>query len=188
MQTITEHLCFGGVLKIIEHDSQSLGCKMKFSIFVPPNASSNDNASLIFLSGLTCNYENFTTKSGAYQKAAQEGLIIIAPDTSPRGEDIPNDDAYDFGQGAGFYINATQDPWVKNYQMESYITDELTNLLISKFNLNPNKIGITGHSMGGHGALTLYLKHPELYKSASAFSPIVAPSTVPWGKKHLKVI
>lgn len=155
---------------------------MKFSVFLPPNASGN-TPYLVFLSGLTCTEDNFTTKANAYQKAAELGIAILAPDTSPRGEDVANDDAYDLGQGAGFYLNATQEPWAKHFRMESYIMRELLPLVENEFSLNSKACAITGHSMGGHGALTLYFKYPEKFKSVSAFSPIVAPSQVPWGHK-----
>lgn len=186
MEIIEEHVCSGGDLQIIEHDSAALGCKMRFSIFLPPHAKTLGYPSLMFLSGLTCTHDNFTAKAGAYKKAAELGLIIIAPDTSPRGDDVPDDaDSYDFGKGAGFYINATQQPWAKHYQMERYIAEELPRFLAEKFPVSLDNMGISGHSMGGHGALTLYMKYPEVFKSASAFSPIVAPSQVPWGEKAL---
>jgi S-formylglutathione hydrolase len=183
MKEIEKHLCFGGTLSVYQHQSDALGCMMKFSVFLPPQAKTEKVPFITFLSGLTCTHENFTAKGGAYAMAAQEGIAIIAPDTSPRGNDVPDDEAYDFGQGAGFYINATQMPWAKHYQMERYIIDELNNLVCAQFAVSKVQQGICGHSMGGHGALSLYLKHPDLYKSASAFSPIVAPSKVPWGQK-----
>ncbi|MDG1286943.1 MAG: S-formylglutathione hydrolase [Rickettsiales bacterium] len=184
MQPLESHACHGGTLAVYEHASAALKCDMKFSIFLPPQAASTDVASVMFLSGLTCTHDNFTTKAAAYGHAAKAGLAIIAPDTSPRGDSVPDDaDAYDFGKGAGFYLNATQAPWAEHYRMEEYITRELPALLADKFSLNPAKQGIMGHSMGGHGALTLYLKYPEIFTSCSAFSPIVAPSKVPWGKK-----
>ena len=184
MQKIEVHKCHGGELSVWEHKSEALKCAMRFSIFLPPQAAQSDVPFVTFLSGLTCNHENFTTKAGAYGFAAAHGLAIIAPDTSPRGDDVPDDvDSYDFGKGAGFYINATRQPWSKNYQMESYIAEELQQLVCTEFPLDRNSQGVMGHSMGGHGALTLALKYPELYKSVSAFSPIVAPSQVPWGHK-----
>ncbi len=184
MKEIEKHLCFGGTLSVYEHESVALGCPMKFSIFLPPQAAKDKVPFITFLSGLTCTHENFTTKAGAYEAAALAGLALIAPDTSPRGDDVPDTpDAYDFGKGAGFYINATQAPWAKNFQMETYIADELNKLVCAQFSLDQNRQGVCGHSMGGHGALTLYLKYPSLYKSASAFAPIVAPSRVPWGQK-----
>ncbi len=184
MKEIENHRCFGGVLSVHEHESASLACSMKFSIFLPPQAKSNPVPVVTFLSGLTCTHENFTTKAGAYAAAAREGIAIVAPDTSPRGDHVPDEEgAYDFGKGAGFYINATQEPWAKNYRMEAYIADDLNALICSSFPVIRESQGIFGHSMGGHGALTLYLKYPDLYQSVSAFSPIVAPSQVPWGNK-----
>lgn len=183
MQQVESHKCFGGILSVWEHQSAALKCPMHFSVFLPPQAEKGETPFITFLSGLTCTHENFTTKAHAYKSASEKGLAIIAPDTSPRGTDIPDDGSYDFGQGAGFYINATQKPWKKNYQMERYIVDELNNLAIHQFPLIRDRQGIAGHSMGGHGALTLYLKHPYQFKSVSALSPIVAPSKVPWGQK-----
>ncbi len=183
MKKIAEHRCFDGTLAVWEHESEALRCAMQFSIFLPPQAQSADVPFLTFLSGLTCNHDNFTTKGGAYAAAAKLGLAIIAPDTSPRGEGVTDDDDYDLGKGAGFYINATQEPWAAHYQMESYIAQELNNLVCTHFPLLQDRQGISGHSMGGHGALTLALKYPQHYKSVSAFSPIVAPSQVPWGQK-----
>ena len=184
MDVIEEHKCFGGELCVYAHESEALSCAMQFSVFFPPQVKDRDCPAVFFLSGLTCTHENFTTKAGAYKKAAELGLIVIAPDTSPRGDDVPDDaDSYDFGKGAGFYINATQDPWAEHYQMESYIADELYGLLLDKYPIDKDKVGISGHSMGGHGALTLYFKYPEKFKAVSAFAPIVAPASVPWGEK-----
>ncbi|MGB0720714.1 MAG: S-formylglutathione hydrolase, partial [Bdellovibrionales bacterium] len=183
MKVIEEHRCFGGRLQVVEHDSSALSCVMRFSVFVPPQAEEGPCPALFFLSGLTCTHENFTTKAGAYKKAAALGIVIIAPDTSPRGDDVPDDEGYDFGKGAGFYINAVLDPWAKHYQMEDYIAAELYDLVVAEFPVDAGRIGISGHSMGGHGALTLYFKYPEKFASCSAFSPIVAPAVVPWGEK-----
>ena len=184
MKEIESHQCFKGRLSVWEHESAVLKSTMRFSVFLPPQAAKEKVPFITFLSGLTCTHDNFTSKAGAYKAAAEKGLAIIAPDTSPRGEDVPDDpDSYDFGQGAGFYINATQDPWAEHYQMESYVTEELNDAVCDQFLLDKNRQGVCGHSMGGHGALTLFLKYPELYKSVSAFSPIVAPSQVPWGQK-----
>ena len=159
---------------------------MKFSIFLPPQGKEGKVPLVTFLSGLTCTHENFTHKAGAYGAAAELGLAILAPDTSPRGDDVPDDaDAYDFGKGAGFYLDATQQPWAKNYRMESYITQELNNLVSHEFPVTKDCQSIMGHSMGGHGALVTALRHPGRYRSVSAFSPIVAPSQVPWGQKAL---
>ena len=187
MQEIESHICHGGELKVFEHQSDVLKCSMKFSIFLPPQAKDGVVPFLTFLSGLTCTHENFTTKANAYAAAAKYGIAIIAPDTSPRGDDVPDDEgAYDFGKGAGFYINATQAPWDKNFRMEDYIACELNALACKEFPLLADKQGIFGHSMGGHGALALHLKYPDLFKTVSAFSPIVAPCVVPWGQKAFK--
>lgn len=184
MKQVETHNCHGGELSVWTHVSNVLGCEMTFSIFVPPQAKDKDVPCVTFLSGLTCTHDNFTSKAGAYGHAAKEGIIIVAPDTSPRGDDVPDDEtSYDFGKGAGFYINATQAPWDKHYQMESYITQELNELICREFPILKDRQGIMGHSMGGHGALTLALKYPDIYKSISAFSPIVAPAQVAWGEK-----
>lgn len=184
MKQIESHGCFGGVLEVWEHESAALTCSMKFSVFLPPQVKEGAVPFVTFLSGLTCSHDNFTTKAGAYGAAAESGIAIIAPDTSPRGDAVPDDaESYDFGQGAGFYINATQAPWAEHYQMETYIVEELNNLVCESFSLKREAQGIMGHSMGGHGALTLYFKYPKQYKSVSAFSPIVAPAQVPWGQK-----
>tara|TARA_R110002124_G_scaffold287216_1_gene471339 strand:+ start:24142 stop:24999 length:858 start_codon:yes stop_codon:yes gene_type:complete len=187
MKKIESHRCFGGVLHICEHESAALKSTMRFSVFLPPQAQRQIVPFVTFLSGLTCSHDNFTTKAGAYGAAAKAGLAIIAPDTSPRGNDVPDDaDSYDFGKGAGFYINATCAPWDSHYQMETYISEELNKLVCAEFPLMHNAQSVMGHSMGGHGALSLYFKYPDLYKSASAFSPIVAPSLVPWGQKAFR--
>lgn len=183
MKELETHACYGGTLSVYEHESAALHCAMKFSIFLPPQAQSGPVPVVTFLSGLTCTHDNFTTKAGAYGYAAKAGLAIIAPDTSPRGEGVPDDDAYDFGQGAGFYLNATKSPWDEHFQMERYITEELNTLICAEFPVLADQQGLMGHSMGGHGALSLGLKYPALYKSLSAFAPIVAPSQVPWGQK-----
>jgi len=160
---------------------------MRFSIFLPPQVKEGKVPLINFLSGLTCTPDNFTHKAGAYKRATELGVAILAPDTSPRGDDVPDDkDSYDFGKGAGFYINATQQPWIKNYQMETYMVDELRNLIVKNFSIQNDNQSIMGHSMGGHGALTLYFKYPSLYKVVSAFSPVVAPSQVPWGQKAFR--
>ncbi len=182
MKLEKSHICHGGTLGYYSHESTETKTQMKFSVFLPPNASAK-TPYLIFLSGLTCTEDNFTTKANAYQKAADLGIAILAPDTSPRGEGVANDEAYDLGQGAGFYLDATQDPWAPNFRMESYIIRELLPMAEKEFSLNPDACAITGHSMGGHGALTLYFKYPEKFTSVSAFAPIVAPTEVPWGHK-----
>lgn len=183
MKEIERHLCFGGTLSVYEHESETLDCTMKFSIFLPPQAEEARVPLVTFLSGLTCTHDNFTTKAGAYGFAAKAGLAILAPDTSPRGDDVPDEDSYDFGKGAGFYINAQQEPWAKHFQMEAYVAGELNALACDTFPVLRDKQGVLGHSMGGHGALTLGLKYSQLFRSISAFAPIVAPSQVPWGQK-----
>lgn len=171
--------CFEGRLLYIEHESPSTKTRMNLSLFIP---SQKKGFTLTWLSGLTCNEENFTTKAGAYKKASELGISIIVPDTSPRGEDVPDEEAYDLGQGAGFYLNACEEPWKKHFQMYSYVIKDLQ-IVLGEFSLKTKKQGIFGHSMGGHGALTIGLKHPDIYQSISAFSPIVAPTQVPWGTK-----
>jgi S-formylglutathione hydrolase len=183
MKQLESHKCYGGTLSVYEHRSDALSCAMKFSVFLPAQSDDAPVPFLTYLSGLTCSHDNFTTKAGAYGFAAQAGIAIIAPDTSPRGDDVPDDAAYDLGKGAGFYINAAQTPWAAHYQMESYVADELNALICARFPVLKERQGILGHSMGGHGALTLGLKYPALFKSISAFSPIVAPSQVLWGVK-----
>lgn len=175
--------CHGGTVSYYEHHSSYTKTPMRFSIFMPPQIQDKNVPYLIFLSGLTCTEDNFTTKANAYKKASLLGIAVVAPDTSPRGQDIPNSETYDLGQGAGFYLDATQAPWTDNFQMESYFIKELIPLIEQEFGLDALRKSITGHSMGGHGALTLYLKYPKLFKSCSAFAPIVAPSKVPWGIK-----
>jgi S-formylglutathione hydrolase len=175
---------FGGEQRVYKHTAQSTGTDMTFSVYLPPQAKAGPVPVLLFLSGLTCNWENVTTKALPQRICAELGIAFVAPDTSPRGEDVPNDDAYDLGQGAGFYVNATQAPWSTHFNMERYISTELPALLIAELpELDMNRIGISGHSMGGHGALTLALRSPGAYLSVSAFSPIVAPSQCPWGEK-----
>ena len=183
MERIEQHACFGGWQEVWKHNSSSLQCEMKLGVYLPPAALKGEKCPVLYwLSGLTCTEQNFITKAGAQQYAAQHGLIVVAPDTSPRGEGIANDPAYDLGQGAGFYLNATQAPWAAHFRMEDYVVDELP-ALIEQYFLATQKRAISGHSMGGHGALTLALRHPGRYQSVSAFSPIVAPSQVPWGRK-----
>jgi len=181
VQTLSKQSCFGGTVAYCSHESALTGCEMRFSIFLPEQAG--PRPLLWWLSGLTCTEDNFTVKAGAYRKAAELGLIIVAPDTSPRGEQVADDDAYDLGQGAGFYLDATEAPWAANYRMYSYITEELQQLICSEFPVDVQSQGIAGHSMGGHGALTIALKKPDLYKSVSAFAPIVNPVDCPWGEK-----
>ena len=187
-ELLSEHACFGGVQRFYQHASTTIGLPMKFSVFLPPQAAIAAAAgtvpALVYLAGLTCNEETFMVKAGAQRLAASLGLALIAPDTSPRGANLPGDaESWDFGVGAGFYLDATQAPWSQHYRMESYITTELLPLLTATLPLNADRIGIFGHSMGGHGALTLALRHPGLFKSVSAFAPICAPSQCPWGHK-----
>ncbi|HVM37383.1 MAG TPA: S-formylglutathione hydrolase [Sphingomicrobium sp.] len=178
----------GGRQLVVKHASGATGTDMTFSIFLPPQAERGDRLPLVwYLSGLTCTHSNVTEK-GEYRAACAElGLVFVAPDTSPRGEGVPDDPAgaYDFGLGAGFYVDATEEPYARNYRMWSYVTDELPALVAAEFPVNMERQGITGHSMGGHGALTVALRHPERFRSVSAFAPIVAPSRVPWGEKAL---
>ncbi len=185
METESSWASHGGVLSVHTHQSDVCNCPMRFGVYAPPQAKVRDVPVLWYLSGLTCSWANVMEKSGIQEAAAKHGIMIIAPDTSPRGDDVADDDAYDLGQGAGFYLTATQAPWSKHFKMDQYITDELQALVLKEFPANANAQGITGHSMGGHGALTLHLKHPQLYKSVSAFSPITSPSIVPWGDKAL---
>ena len=184
-QIIKSWKCFGGTQYVYRHASVSTGTDMEFAVFVPAHNDSNLLPSLTFLSGLTCTWENFTTKAGAQRYAAEHNIILIMPDTSPRGENVPNDNAYDLGQGAGFYVDAIQAPWDKNFRMWSYINSELPKVVAELAPLDMSRRGISGHSMGGHGALISTLRNPEQYKSVSAIAPIVAPSSVPWGQKAL---
>ena len=182
MEMLEEHRCYGGWQQRWQHHSTTLNCPMTFSLFLPPEGKKTPPPVLYWLSGLTCNDENFTTKAGAQRVAAELGIVLVMPDTSPRGEGVANDAAYDLGQGAGFYLNATQAPWAAHYRMYDYLRDELPALIQEQFNVS-ERCAISGHSMGGHGALMLALKNPGKYCSASAFAPIVNPSRVPWGKK-----
>jgi S-formylglutathione hydrolase len=184
IQLVNEHACFGGVQQFYKHDSRETRGSMKFSVYQPPQAKAGKVPVLYYLSGLTCTDETFPTKAHAQAVAAELGLMLIAPDTSPREPRIPGDaDKWDFGQGAGFYVDATQAPWAENYRMYSYITQELPALVEASLPSMTGATGIFGHSMGGHGALTLALRNPALYKSVSAFAPIVAPMQCPWGQK-----
>lgn len=182
MKRVSNAACFGGEQQVWQHDSQTLGCPMKLGVYLPPQVADGPAPVLIFLSGLTCTEQNVVTKAGAQRYAAEHGLIFVCPDTSPRGEGVADDQAWDLGQGAGFYVNATQAPWAEHYQMYDYIVKELPKLLAEHFPVN-GKMSITGHSMGGHGALIIALKNPGMFQSVSAFSPIVAPSQVAWGHK-----
>ena len=178
---------FGGQQLRYKHQSAVLNCEMTFSIYLPPQASQGPVPVIYWLSGLTCTDENFVQKAGAQQHAAEHGIAIVCPDTSPRGEGVADDPdaAYDMGLGAGFYVNATQQPWVEHYQMYSYVVDELPALINAQFPVDGQRAAISGHSMGGHGALTIALKNPGLFKSVSAFSPICSPLNCPWGEKTL---
>ncbi len=182
MKRLEHRACFGGWQDVYQHTSNTLNCTMNYGIFLPKGAESQKLPVLYWLSGLTCSEQNFITKAGAQRYAAEHKVIVVAPDTSPRGEGIPNDDAYDLGVGASFYLNALREPWKKNFRMYDYITKELPQVIEKHFPVN-GKQSISGHSMGGHGALTIALKNAGLYSSVSAFSPIVAPTQVPWGQK-----
>jgi S-formylglutathione hydrolase len=184
MDTLSVTRAHGGTQHVVSHPSRVTGTEMTFSIFMPPQADEDASCPVVwYLSGLTCTHANVTEK-GEYRRAcAQLGLIFVAPDTSPRGEMVPDDEAYDFGKGAGFYVDATQQPFAANYRMYSYITQELPEVLASAFPADLSRQSVTGHSMGGHGALTIALRNPGRFKSVSAFAPIVAPSQVPWGRK-----
>jgi len=187
LKIVSESRCFDGTQFIYQHDSSETGTKMRFAAFVPPQARQSRLPILWYLSGLTCTEENFTVKAGAQRVAAELGLLLIAPDTSPRGDEVPRDPAgsYDFGLGAGFYVDATEEPWSRNYRMASYIERELPALVISELAADSERQSIIGHSMGGHGALTMALRNPTRYASVSAFSPISSPSNCPWGQKAL---
>ena len=185
LELLSEHVCFGGVQRFYRHDAQAIGLPMRFSVFIPASAADKAGKSpaLFYLAGLTCTEETFMIKGGAQRVAAEEGLILITPDTSPRGANIAGEtDAWDFGAGAGFYVDATEAPWSTHYRMYSYIL-ELRALLEQELPIDPQRTGIFGHSMGGHGALVLALRNPGLFRSVSAFAPIAAPSQCPWGKK-----
>lgn len=188
MKQFENHKLHNGELQVWQHDSASTKTAMKFAIYLPPKALANEKCPVLYwLSGLTCNEQNFIQKSGFAEFASRHNIIVIAPDTSPRGtdkdgKDVANEDSYDLGQGAGFYVNATQQPWAKHFQMYDYIVDELPKLIEDNFPAS-DKRSIFGHSMGGHGALMIALRNSERYQSVSAFSPIVAPSQVPWGQK-----
>lgn len=183
-ELLGEHACFGGQQRFYQHDSKEIGLPMRFSVFLPPQAAHGSVPALLYLAGLTCNEETFMVKAGAQRVAAELGLALIAPDTSPRGAQVPGEaDSWDFGVGAGFYLDATQAPWSKHYRMESYLTAELLPLVSHTLPVLAERMGIFGHSMGGHGALTLALRHRDLFKSVSAFAPICAPAHCAWGRK-----
>ena len=187
LSPISQYKCFGGTQTIYSHAAQTTGCAMRFGVYLPPQAEHTRVPALYWLSGLTCTEENFIIKAGAQRVAAELGMAIITPDTSPRGLGIPGEDtSYDFGTGAGFYVDATVAPWASGYRMSSYITQELAALVSQHFPIDTQRIAIAGHSMGGHGALTLALKHPDYFKSVSAFAPICSPMRCPWGEKALR--
>ncbi len=184
METVSEHSCFGGLQGYYLHQSTSIGLPMRFSVYQPPQARSRPVPVLFFLAGLTATEETFMIKAGAQRFAAEYGLMLVAPDTSPRNTGIEGADKdWDFGHGAGFYLDATSAPWNKHFQMESWVTQELRELILNRFPARPDSTGIFGHSMGGHGALTLALRHPDIYRSVSAFAPISAPMQCAWGEK-----
>ncbi len=187
VEIVSKARCFGGMQYVCKHASRETGTDMRFALYLPPAADKGKVPLVWFLSGLTCTEENFTVKAGAQRIAAELGVALIAPDTSPRGEGVPDDadKAYDFGLGAGFYVDATQEPWSKSYRMASYIAEELPGVVAAEFPVDLARQSITGHSMGGHGALTMALRNPGRFKAVSAFAPIVAPSHCPWGEKAL---
>jgi S-formylglutathione hydrolase len=183
-EVISQHRSFGGVVGFYRHDAATTACSMRFSVFTPPQAEKARVPVLYYLAGLTCTEETFMIKAGAQRIAAKLGLMLVAPDTSPRGVKIPGDsDSWDFGVGAGFYVDATEEPWSRHYRMYSYVTQELPKLIDAGFATDQERVGIFGHSMGGHGALTIALKNPGRYRSVSAFAPIAAPQSCPWGEK-----
>ena len=185
MKTVSENTFFGGTQGVYTHTSKSCACDMTFAVFLPVEAKDGPVPVLWYLSGLTCTHENAMSKAGAQVWAAEHGIALIFPDTSPRGESVSDDENYDLGQGAGFYVNATQDPWKPNFQMWDYITEELPALIAENFSIDMDRQSITGHSMGGHGALTMAMGLPGRYRSVSAFAPICSPTTADWGRKQL---
>ena len=184
MKTVSENRCFGGVQGVYSHASQVTGCDMTFGLFLPEEAETNEVPVIWYLSGLTCTHENAMVKAGAQRWAAEMGVAVVFPDTSPRGEGVANDAAYDLGQGAGFYVNATEAPWKPHFRMWDYVTDELPRLLFNAFPLAEDSQAITGHSMGGHGALTIAMSFPGRFRSVSAFAPICNPTASDWGRKQ----
>lgn len=185
MKTVSENRAFGGVQGVYTHASEACGCDMTFGLYLPPQATTGPVPVLWYLSGLTCTHENAMVKAGAQAHAARHGLALVFPDTSPRGDDVADDDAYDLGKGAGFYVNATQSPWAPNFQMWDYVAQELPALIAENFVVDADRQGITGHSMGGHGALTLAMGLPGRFGSVSAFAPIANPTASDWGRKQL---
>jgi S-formylglutathione hydrolase len=188
VETLSTHRCFGGYQSFHRHHSASTGTPMRYAVYAPPAAEAGPVPVVVCLAGLTCTEENFTVKAGAQRGAAELGLMLVMPDTSPRGPDVPGDPegAYDFGLGAGFYVDATEPPWSANYRMWSYVTEELPELIGQQYaSADLGRMGVLGHSMGGHGALIAALRCPERFRSVSAFAPIAAPGQVPWGRKAL---
>jgi S-formylglutathione hydrolase len=183
-EVVSQHRCFNGTVGFYKHEAVSTACSMKFSVFTPPQAQAGRVPVLYYLAGLTCTEETFMIKAGAQRIAAELGIMLVAPDTSPRGVKLPGDsDSWDFGVGAGFYVDATVEPWSRHYRMYTYVTQELRTLVEAQFPADPARTGIFGHSMGGHGALTIALRNPDRYRSVSAFAPIAAPKQCPWGQK-----
>ena len=186
MEQVSNSMCFGGSQGVYSHASAATGTPMTFQIFLPEHTPGDRLPVLWWLSGLTCTHENAMIKCHYHRACAEHGIALVGPDTSPRGEDVPDDEAYDFGKGAGFYVDATQDPWAQHFQMRSYVEQELPELLAAEFPmLDLSRQGISGHSMGGHGALTVSLRNPGRFRSTSAFAPIVSPINCPWGQKAL---
>jgi S-formylglutathione hydrolase len=183
-EVVSQHRCFNGTVGFYKHEASSTACSMKFSVFTPPQAQAGRVPVLYYLAGLTCTEETFMIKAGAQRIAAELGIMLVAPDTSPRGVKLPGDsDSWDFGVGAGFYVDATVEPWSRHYRMYTYVTQELRALIEAQFPADSARTGIFGHSMGGHGALTIALRNPDRYRSVSAFAPIAAPKQCPWGQK-----
>jgi S-formylglutathione hydrolase len=185
MRTVSENRCFGGTQGVYSHESSACACEMTFGLFLPAEAADGPVPVLWYLSGLTCTHENAMVKAGAQQWAAEQGIALVFPDTSPRGAGVADDEAYDLGQGAGFYVNATQQPWAPHYRMWDYVAEELPGLVTRHFAIDPDRQSITGHSMGGHGALTLAMALGDRYRSVSAFAPICHPTRTDWGRKQM---
>jgi len=188
VEVLSEQRCFGGVQGVYRHRSEATGTDMELSVYLPPAAETGRVPALFYLSGLTCTWENFTVKAGAQRYAAEHGIALVAPDTSPRGTDLPGEhDSHDFGSGAGFYLDAIREPWSAHYRMESYVAEELPRLLAGRFALDPERLGLCGHSMGGHGALVLALRGgSDRWRSLSALAPISSPTRCPWGQKAFR--
>src|SRR6478609_6325712 len=185
MERVSESLCFGGSQGVYTHSSSATGTPMTFQVYIPDHAAGETLPVLWWLSGLTCTHENAMIKCHYHRACAEHRVILVGPDTSPRGDEVPDDPAYDFGKGGGFYVDATQDPWAKNFHMRTYVEQELPALIAKEFPVDMDRQGISGHSMGGHGALTVSLRNPGRFRSTSAFAPIVSPLNCPWGEKAL---